>query len=482
MAENIDKIYEEAVSSGLLPGVSLLASDRDGNILYSKSLGRASLRAGDERPFTADTMCHIASMSKLVTAIAALQCVEDGTLSLDADARPLLPQMGRHGILTDWRDCESESEAEASDAGGDGGDGGIFEPLPASPSAPITLRMLLSHTSGHEYDWLSARLGRWRASRGEGPWPGPTVESKSTVPLSFAPGAGFAYGGGHDWAGRLVERASGRGRGGELEDVLRARVWEPLGVAGDVSFWPERHAGMRDRMAGHCTLEPLLQLQQEQGQQQQGQGVAAAASAYGGGDGAASSAASSAAAEAAAAAAAAAAYGDYSGPFRAVDAPDWDARFGGAECFGGGGLYASARGYHALLAAVLRRDPALLRHAASWDELFRPQLDGARERAFNDYATQSPMHEALLGLALPPGTRRTWSFAGCVAPDGVEGRCAPGAVAWAGVPTVMWFVDHEAGICGTAFCQILPVLHPAVMALHDKFQRGVFEIARARGK
>jgi hypothetical protein len=53
----------------------------------------------------------------------------------------------------------------------------------------ITLRMLLSHTSGHEYDWFSPLLARWRASRNEQPWTGPTVEHKSVCCRSCSPRA-----------------------------------------------------------------------------------------------------------------------------------------------------------------------------------------------------------------------------------------------------------------------------------------------------
>lgn len=72
-------------------------------------------------------------MSKLMTSVAVLQCVQNQTLELDADVRPLLPQMGKYGIITSFDEEKNE---------------GVFEP----DSTPITLRMLLNHVSGHEYD------------------------------------------------------------------------------------------------------------------------------------------------------------------------------------------------------------------------------------------------------------------------------------------------------------------------------------------
>ncbi|KAI0481276.1 beta-lactamase/transpeptidase-like protein [Xylariaceae sp. FL0804] len=395
MTQLVDQIYAEAVESLLLPGVSLLAGDKDGNLIYSKSLGRATLKEGDDRPFTEDTVCAVASMSKLATSVAVLQCVEDGVLELDTDVRPLLPEMGKYGIIKSFDDENNT---------------GDFEP----DSTPITLRMLLSHTSGHEYDWFNPLLGKWRASRNEEPWTGPTIEHKSALPLVCKPGTRFTYGAGHDWAGKLVQIKTGS----SLEDFMRARIWEPLGVADDASFYPQSR-DMKDRMAAISTLN-------EQGDPP------------------------------------------------AFDLPQFDILFGGTDCLGGGGLFCSAKAYYTFLSAVLRRDSRLLK-PESYDELFRPQLDEELEQTLNDYVASSPAHENFLGLRMPSTTRKTWSFAGMVAKDGQEGRFGEGTVFWAGVPSTLWFIDRATGICGTAFCQILPPLHPAITSLHEQFQRGVYQ-------
>ncbi|OTA99411.1 hypothetical protein M426DRAFT_76366 [Hypoxylon sp. CI-4A] len=400
MSQSINKAYEEANTSGLLPGVSLLAGDRDGNILYSKSLGNASTKQGRELPFAPDTICGIASMSKLMTSVAALQCVEDGTLELDKDVRPLLPQMGKYGVITGFDENKNEA---------------TFVP----DSTPITLRSLLSHTSGHEYDWFNSSLIKWRASRNEQPWMGPTIEDKSAIPLVFVPGTAFAYGAGHDWAGKLIELASGK----SLEDFMRARIWTPLGIENDTSFWPKTKENMKNRTADLSTLvneEPP-----------------------------------------------------------AIDASSVDLMFGATDCLGGGGLFASTEAFYTFLSAVARRSPELL-SPASYTELFRPQLDDQCEQSLNDYIAQSPMHTNYMGLRIPPSVRKTWSFAGLVAKDSQEGRFERGTVLWAGATTTYWFIDHEAGIYGTAFCQLLPPLYPPVVALHEKFQRGVFEEAKKR--
>lgn len=338
-------------------------------------------------------------MTKLMTSVAALQCIEDGTLELDKDVRPLLPQMGKYGVITGFDEDKNEATL-------------------VPDSTPITLRMLLSHTSGQEYDWLGPLLGKWRVSRNEELWSGPTIEDKSAIPLVFTPGTGFAYGAGHDWAAKLIQIASGK----SLEDFMHARIWVPLGIENDASFWPKTKETMRDRTADLSML---------------------------GEDG------------------------------KLLDASAVDLMFGATDCIGGGGVFASAKAYYTFLSAVLRRDPKLLT-PSSYTELFRPQLDERCEQALNDYIALSPLHTNYLGLRVPPSVRKTWSFAGLVAKEGQEGRFEPGATLWAGAASTLWFIDHEAGICGTAFCQFLPPLHPPVVALLEQFQRGVFEEAKKR--
>ncbi|KAI1419749.1 beta-lactamase/transpeptidase-like protein [Xylaria sp. FL1777] len=395
--------YEEAVSSGLLPGVSLVAGDINGEITFSKSLGRASLKEGVNRPFTESTVCAVASMTKLMTSIAVLQCVEDGLLDLDKDVKPLLPSIGTHGIITGFDDENNTP---------------ILEP----DSTPITMRMLLSHTSGHEYDWLSPLLGKWRASRGEQPWTGPTVEHKSVLPLLFSPGTGFSYGGGHDWAGKAIEVVTGT----SLEDFMRARIWEPLGIAEDSTFYPKTKENMKDRIADMSTLNDK-------------------------------------------------------GEPPAVDAATFDILFGGTDCLGGAGLFTSPRAYATFVSAVARRDAKLLK-PKSFDELFRPQLDEQQENALNDYIARSPVHTQFLGMRIPASIRKTWSFAGLVAKEAQEGRFGPGTVFWGGVPSAQWFIDHDTGIYGAAFCQILPPMHPKILELHEGFQREAYKLSTAERK
>lgn len=81
-----------------------------GNILYSKAKGVASLKEGSTEAFQFDTICAIASMTKLMTAVAAMQCVEDGLISLDEDISKYLPTIGKYGILISFDDEKNEAK------------------------------------------------------------------------------------------------------------------------------------------------------------------------------------------------------------------------------------------------------------------------------------------------------------------------------------------------------------------------------------
>jgi len=101
-----------------------------------------------------DTTFWIASCTKLLTTVAALQCVEKGLLSLDTDVSDILHEWKTSEILTGF------------DESG--------EPQLSKATNTITLRQLLTHSSGMGYDFLSPELAKWRRWRGEKP--GPSVE------------------------------------------------------------------------------------------------------------------------------------------------------------------------------------------------------------------------------------------------------------------------------------------------------------------
>ena len=132
---------------------------------------------------------RIYSMTKAIASVAALQLVEQGLLGLDDPLNELMPEMASIPILTENGDLYN---SEAS----------------------ITLRHLLTHTSGFGYDFTSARLNNFKPEGWE-------YEDK---PRLFEPGARWHYGTSTDWVGKIIEKMSGQ----DLETYLRQNITGPL--------------------------------------------------------------------------------------------------------------------------------------------------------------------------------------------------------------------------------------------------------------
>jgi methyl acetate hydrolase len=215
----IDAVLRQATEQGEVPGVVAMAADRDGPI-YAGAFGRRALPDG--AAMTEDTVFWIASMTKAITSTAAMQLVERGKLALDQPIADLLPELARPQIL------------EGFDATG--------EPRLRPAARPITLRHLLTHTSGFVYDIWNSDVGRYMERRGI---PGviSCQNAALVLPLVFEPGDKWDYGIGIDWAGKAVERASGQ----TLGDYFTEHLFAPIGIS-DTGFAlpPER----RDRLAG----------------------------------------------------------------------------------------------------------------------------------------------------------------------------------------------------------------------------------------
>ncbi|RDL42417.1 uncharacterized protein BP5553_02396 [Venustampulla echinocandica] len=209
MADDIETSFQAAIDAGKINGAVLCATDAEGRFAYDKALGERSLLSGEKRPQQLDDVLYLASATKLITAIAALQCVEDGLLTLAGDLSAIAPELAAKQVLTGFSDD---------------GETPLLEP----PARPITLEMLLTHSSGVSYDFLHPLVGRWREKFAPLPPDGARrpVEEAFSYPLAFQPGAGWMYGPGLDWAGRVVERVTGC----TLGEHMQQRIFGPLGI------------------------------------------------------------------------------------------------------------------------------------------------------------------------------------------------------------------------------------------------------------
>lgn len=184
-----------------VPGVVAMVTTRDGPI-YSGAFGER--RLGGEA-MTEDTVFNLFSATQAITATAALQCVEEGLLLLDAPARDYLPEIGTLQVL------------EAIEADG--------TPRLRAPNSDLTTRQLLLHTAGFGYEFFSEDYHRLVQS-GHVPSVASGHRAALNAPLLADPGTRWIYGIGLDWVGLIVEAI----RGKRLGQVLREHIFDPLGM------------------------------------------------------------------------------------------------------------------------------------------------------------------------------------------------------------------------------------------------------------
>ena len=156
MFQRFEQALADAVNGGRIAGAVALATDRGGPI-YEHAAGLRA--AGQPAPMDTATVFWIASMTKAIVSVAALQLVEHGRLTLDGDLAPLVPELGGLEVL---------------EAGG-------LRPA----KGPVTLRQLLTHTSGFAYGFSSAPLEAHLQASGVNPNDGSPVRAGSTASASI---------------------------------------------------------------------------------------------------------------------------------------------------------------------------------------------------------------------------------------------------------------------------------------------------------
>lgn len=199
-----------------LPGTSFVVIDRTGTELFAHSAGKRGIRSPE--PMSLDHVFWLASCTKLVTGIAVMQLVERGALRLDdaAQVEAACPELRDIKVLRDDGTLEERRNG-------------------------ITLRMLLTHTSGLGYTFFDEALRDWSHPVGIDEFSG-DVRDVARMPLRFQPGEGWRYGVGIDWAGILLERTAGV----TLNEYIQTNICAPLGLE-NVDMVPTK--AMRERLA-----------------------------------------------------------------------------------------------------------------------------------------------------------------------------------------------------------------------------------------
>ncbi|OUD02131.1 serine hydrolase domain-containing protein [Streptomyces swartbergensis] len=237
----LDRHFARLVDEGRLPGF-LVSVARAGRVAHLTTHGLRDIAAG--QPVEPDTLWRVYSMTKPVTAVAALLLVEEGRLSLDDPVADHLPAFADPRVYVD-------------------GSGADVRTRPAT--GPILVRHLMTHTSGltfgfyhtHPVDALYREAGLESSVR-PGADLAETIEMYASLPLQFEPGTQWNYSVASNVLGRIIEVVSGQ----PLDVFCAERVFGPLGMT-DAGFhvtdeqaprlsemYGEKEGGGIERIAG----------------------------------------------------------------------------------------------------------------------------------------------------------------------------------------------------------------------------------------
>jgi len=211
--ERLEKVLEEAVYDGQVAGACVLVQ-RGGETRFAAA-GWRDIES--DLPIERDSIFRIASMTKPITSVAALMLADEGRIALDEPIARTAPEFAEMRVLS-RPDGPLEDTVEAERA--------------------ITFEDLLTHCSGltygdpHRSPLSAAYRQRLGGDIDSEVAPDEWVRRLAELPLIAQPGSAMYYGNSTDLLGMLVARIEGA----SLGEVLRRRIFEPLGMK-DTSFF-----------------------------------------------------------------------------------------------------------------------------------------------------------------------------------------------------------------------------------------------------
>src|SRR5437016_4721750 len=196
-AAGLDQTLRESCERRKIPMAVAMAATAEKTI-FGGAYGKRDSASGVDA--TTHSIFRIASMTKAITSVAAMQLVEQGMLTLDEPVAKHLPKLGGLEVL-------------------EGFDKSTGKPILRPATKPVTLKHLLTHTGGFAYDTWDANLKKYLEQAGD-------RAATAVTPLVFEPGARWEYGTNLDWTGRLVETITGQ----TLEAYFQGHIPEPVGM------------------------------------------------------------------------------------------------------------------------------------------------------------------------------------------------------------------------------------------------------------
>ncbi len=222
--ERIDRVIQEYIDQEKIPGAGALIA-RNGKIVYHKSFGTYDQEG--QSPLPNDAIFRIASQTKAITSLAVMMLLEEGKFLLDDRISKYIPEFANPSVLKTFNEKDSTYTAE-----------------PASKE--ITIRHLLTHTSGLDYAAIGSPEFRAIYAKAyvhpgiglDNDELGSMMKRLGPLPLKFNPGERFQYSLSTDVLGYLVEVVSGM----SLDRFFRERIFIPLGMNDTYFYLPkEKH-------------------------------------------------------------------------------------------------------------------------------------------------------------------------------------------------------------------------------------------------
>lgn len=400
LTEELDIILNKFTSivPNHLRGAAFSAVDRNGAIIYSRAMGSRSIENTEQLPLQLDSTMWVGSITKLQTVMACMIAIEQGLFTLETNVREVVPELADIELLVGFEESEKFPR----------------KPITKKVSSPITLRQLITHTSGMIYDYGHDGLKEWSAYHNitDNTFSGSLKGYQK--PLIYEPGQGWAYSPGMDWAGRMIEITSGL----SLEQFLKQNIWDKLGMT-STTFRPDLHPDIqarrmamaaRNRATGEITKGVVPQEAQ--------------------------------------------------GSFA-------------KDCCGGVGLYSTIEDCTKVLQALISRDEKIM-SKDSYEMLVVPQLP-TNDHFLEVIRGVGQGH---LGQTWPKGAEGTFGFGSSIAGQDFPGRRLKGSCNWSGMPGTHCWIDNESGVGGMLTTQILPPGDPMVTELLLELEKALYKHLR----
>ena len=224
----VEELLTDDINNNKIPGAVVLVGNEKG-IVYQKAFGVKNPLTNEK--YATDDIFRIASMTKAITSVAVLKLWEDGKINLDDPIEKYIPEFKDAEILETFNEKDSSYTSKPS-------------------TKKITIRQLLTHTSGIGYDFIDgnpsikAIFHKKKQSFmkngvmcfcDEDVTIGEAIRNLADVPLHHEPGEKFTYSMGLDVLGYMIEIVSGK----KLDVFYREEIFDPLDMNDTYFYLPD---------------------------------------------------------------------------------------------------------------------------------------------------------------------------------------------------------------------------------------------------